>query len=263
MCRGGRCAGAAATATARRTTTSPSALTRMGAAASAPRMKTRSQSLCGSRSGGPARAHTHANARLRNRPAAPPLLNVAAQLVPPTAPTGPPKPRTRAQHPFASRAPRVRLETPRSEAAHDAAHEPVLSSFLYASILAHGSFERALAFVLSNRLANSVLLPTQLLEIFHDVLLSDGRVRRGAVADVEACYERVGGSRRIRGWVGCVGARQGGRQRGEGRPERHLVVIGAQGAWRQRAPSALDATLNNGTPVLAVRRTPRAAASAR
>ncbi|KIZ00881.1 serine O-acetyltransferase [Monoraphidium neglectum] len=78
----------------------------------------------------------------------------------------------------------------RAEASHDAAHEPVLSSFLYASILAHPSFERALAFVLSNRLANSVLLPTQLLEIFHDVLASEAGVKQAALADVEACYER-------------------------------------------------------------------------
>ena len=36
----------------------------------------------------------------------------------------------------------------RSEVAQDAAEEPLLSSFLDASILAHDSFERALAFVL-------------------------------------------------------------------------------------------------------------------
>lgn len=39
----------------------------------------------------------------------------------------------------------------RQEAERDAAAEPLLSSFLYGSILCHDSFERALAFVLSNR----------------------------------------------------------------------------------------------------------------
>jgi hypothetical protein len=49
----------------------------------------------------------------------------------------------------------------RSEAQADAASEPLLSSFLYASILGHSSFELALAFVLANRLANTTMLPTQ------------------------------------------------------------------------------------------------------
>jgi serine O-acetyltransferase len=79
----------------------------------------------------------------------------------------------------------------RREAQRDAAAEPLLSSFLYASILAHDTFERALAFVLSNRLANAVMLPTQLFEIFHEVLTSDPDVREGALADVEACRDRV------------------------------------------------------------------------
>jgi hypothetical protein len=79
----------------------------------------------------------------------------------------------------------------RREAERDAAAEPLLSSFLYATILAHDSFERALAFVLSNRLANTVMLPTQLFETFYEVLISDADVRQGALADVEACRERV------------------------------------------------------------------------
>ena len=80
----------------------------------------------------------------------------------------------------------------REEAQRDAALEPLLSSFLYASILAHDTFERSLAFVLANRLANPTMLPTQLFEIFHGVLTSDDDVRCGALADLEACRERVG-----------------------------------------------------------------------
>lgn len=79
----------------------------------------------------------------------------------------------------------------RREAERDAAAEPLLSSFLYATILAHDSFERALAFVLSNRLANTVMLPTQLFETFYEVLIAEPDVRQGALADVEACMERV------------------------------------------------------------------------
>ncbi|GFR50325.1 hypothetical protein Agub_g12376, partial [Astrephomene gubernaculifera] len=78
----------------------------------------------------------------------------------------------------------------RSEAQADAATEPLLSSFLYASILAHDSFELSLAFVLANRLANSTMLPTQLFEIFHGVLRSEPEVRCAALSDMAACRER-------------------------------------------------------------------------
>jgi len=95
--------------------------------------------------------------------------------------------------------------TCRREAERDAAAEPLLSSFLYASILAHDTFERALAFVLSNRLANAVMLPTQLFEIFHEVLISEPDVREGALADVEACRERVRRDSNATNRVACAG----------------------------------------------------------
>ena len=72
----------------------------------------------------------------------------------------------------------------------DVQSEPLLSSFLYASILAHDSFEGSLAFILSNRLANATLLPTQLFETFLSILKSDVDVRCGALADLEAIRER-------------------------------------------------------------------------
>lgn len=78
----------------------------------------------------------------------------------------------------------------RREAQADAQAEPLLSSFLYASILGHDSFERSLAFVLSNRLANTTMLSTQLFEIFYSVLVEDAEVRCGALSDVAACRER-------------------------------------------------------------------------
>ena len=52
----------------------------------------------------------------------------------------------------------------RREAEADAAQEPLLSSFLYASILSHDSFPRSLAFVLSNRLSDATFLSTELFE---------------------------------------------------------------------------------------------------
>jgi serine O-acetyltransferase len=41
-----------------------------------------------------------------------------------------------------------------------------LSSFLHATILEHSTFQESLAFVLSNRLATTTLLPTQLYDLF-------------------------------------------------------------------------------------------------
>ena len=53
----------------------------------------------------------------------------------------------------------------------------MLSSYLYASILSHETLEQSLSFVLANKLADSTLLPTQLMEIFNTVLL-DAKPRR-------------------------------------------------------------------------------------
>ena len=55
----------------------------------------------------------------------------------------------------------------RKEAAKDAAQEPILSSFLYASVLSHDSFEMALAAILANRLSDPTMMATELIDIFH------------------------------------------------------------------------------------------------
>ena len=78
----------------------------------------------------------------------------------------------------------------RREAERDAKAEPLLSSFLYASILSHATFARSLAFVLSNRLADATLLATELMEVFESVLASHPAVQAAALADVVAVRER-------------------------------------------------------------------------
>ncbi|GAB4814918.1 hypothetical protein N2152v2_001964 [Parachlorella kessleri] len=78
----------------------------------------------------------------------------------------------------------------RREAEADAATEPLLSSFLYASILSHDTFERSLAFVLANRLSDATLLSTELFEVFHHVLKSNRHVSEAALADIAAVRER-------------------------------------------------------------------------
>lgn len=79
----------------------------------------------------------------------------------------------------------------RQEAARDIETEPMLSSFLFTSILSHESFGEALAFVLSNRIADETLLPTQLFSLFMTLERKHPEVLQGAVNDLEAVYQRV------------------------------------------------------------------------
>ncbi|CAJ1930628.1 unnamed protein product [Sphenostylis stenocarpa] len=78
----------------------------------------------------------------------------------------------------------------RDEAKLEAEKEPILSSFLYASILAHDCFEQALAFVVANRLQNATLLATQLMDIFCNVILHDKPIQRSIRLDVQAFKDR-------------------------------------------------------------------------
>ncbi|XP_027178791.1 serine acetyltransferase 2 [Coffea eugenioides] len=76
------------------------------------------------------------------------------------------------------------------EAKLEAEKEPILSSFLYASILSHHCLEQALAFVLANRLQNPTLLATQLLDIFSDVIMHDRGIQRSIRHDIQAFKDR-------------------------------------------------------------------------
>lgn len=78
----------------------------------------------------------------------------------------------------------------RAEARLEAEREPLLSSFLYASILAHSYFERSLGFVLANRLKNATLLATQLMDVFDDVFMNDASIRQAVRLDVQAVKDR-------------------------------------------------------------------------
>ena len=63
--------------------------------------------------------------------------------------------------------------------------EPILSSVLYASVLSHDCLERALSFVLANRLEDPTLLATQLIDIFNDVMMNDVDIRRSIRLDAQ------------------------------------------------------------------------------
>lgn len=81
-------------------------------------------------------------------------------------------------------------ESVKQEAKLEAEKEPILSSFLYASVLSHDCLERALGFVLANRLQNPTLLATQLTDIFCDVLMHDRAIQHSIRLDVQAFKDR-------------------------------------------------------------------------
>ncbi|KAK9841630.1 hypothetical protein WJX74_009021 [Apatococcus lobatus] len=100
-----------------------------------------------------------------------------------------------AHHGVGKKASAVTRENPvwramRSETRKEAAKEPLLSSFLYASILSHDTFARSLAFVLANRLSDATMLATELFELFHTLLRDNEEVEQAALADVIAVRER-------------------------------------------------------------------------
>ncbi|EER92913.1 hypothetical protein BDA96_01G549800 [Sorghum bicolor] len=78
----------------------------------------------------------------------------------------------------------------KAEAKSEAEKEPILSSFLYASVLSHDCLERALSFVLANRLEDPTLLATQLIDIFNDVVLNNKDMCRSIRLDAQAFKDR-------------------------------------------------------------------------
>lgn len=78
----------------------------------------------------------------------------------------------------------------KEEAKLEAEKEPILSSFLYASIMSHDCLEQALGFVLANRLQNPTLLATQLMDIFFDVILHDTGIQHSIRLDMQAFKDR-------------------------------------------------------------------------
>jgi serine O-acetyltransferase len=70
-----------------------------------------------------------------------------------------------------------------------AEREPLLSSFLYASILAHPCFERSLGFVLANRLTSATLLATQLMDVFDGVFMTDPYIQQAIRLDVQVKWQ--------------------------------------------------------------------------
>lgn len=78
----------------------------------------------------------------------------------------------------------------RHEAQQDAASEPALASNLYSTVLAHDSIESTFAFLLSNKLANLTILPTQLMSLIKEAYTDDPDIVEAGLADLQAVFDR-------------------------------------------------------------------------
>jgi serine O-acetyltransferase len=81
-------------------------------------------------------------------------------------------------------------QTVREEAAGEAESEPILASFLHATILNHGSLEDALSFRLAGKL-ESVSLPAMLIrEVIDDAFRESPEIGEAMRLDIRAVHER-------------------------------------------------------------------------
>src|SRR5690625_5315168 len=81
-------------------------------------------------------------------------------------------------------------EAIRLDALEQTSGEPVLASFLYASILNHDTLEAALGYHLANKL-DSPAMPAMLVrEVIEQALADDPSIGRAVRADLRAVHER-------------------------------------------------------------------------
>ena len=78
----------------------------------------------------------------------------------------------------------------RKEAKKEAEEEPLLASFLHATILNHITLENALSFILANKLGSQTLLPITLMELISSAYEQDPQVSLALRADLQAIKER-------------------------------------------------------------------------
>jgi serine O-acetyltransferase len=78
----------------------------------------------------------------------------------------------------------------REHAAEQAASEPMLASFLHATVLNHERLEDAVSYHLAGKLASSTLSAMQLREVIQEALSSDPAITESICADIRAVRER-------------------------------------------------------------------------
>ena len=81
-------------------------------------------------------------------------------------------------------------ETIRDEVAQDAQMEPILASFLHATILKHETLEDALSFHLAGKLATATLPAMLIREVIEEALTSDAGIQKAVRADIHAVRDR-------------------------------------------------------------------------
>ena len=85
--------------------------------------------------------------------------------------------------------------TIREEVQRDYQSEPLLSGFMFSTVLAHDTIEESLAFILAKKLENAVLPAPKLAQLFQETLKRD-EVSEDFVADLVATYDRDPACRR-------------------------------------------------------------------
>jgi serine O-acetyltransferase len=78
----------------------------------------------------------------------------------------------------------------REEAKAEAAAEPLLGSFLHATILNHESLEKALAFHLADKLGCPTMTSLMLMDLMGDAISADSAIAEAACADIVAVDSR-------------------------------------------------------------------------
>ena len=72
--------------------------------------------------------------------------------------------------------------TLKQEAQVVAEKEPLLSSYVHASVLAHHNFESSLSFILSNKMADDVMPALAIREVFDEAYLLEPGISEAAIA---------------------------------------------------------------------------------
>ncbi|MEC9024908.1 MAG: serine O-acetyltransferase, partial [Pseudomonadota bacterium] len=80
--------------------------------------------------------------------------------------------------------------TLKQEAQVVAEKEPLLSSYVHASVLAHHNFESSLSFILSNKMADDVMPALAIREVFDEAYLLEPGISEAAIADILAIKAR-------------------------------------------------------------------------
>jgi len=68
--------------------------------------------------------------------------------------------------------------------------EPMLAGFVHDAVLRHGSLERALSFLLADKLSSRYLSALALAELFEDAFASSADIRQAMRADLDAVVDR-------------------------------------------------------------------------